>query len=196
MRTVPTLIMIDVQQAFDDSRWGVRNQPRCEENVAALIGAWRTYRAPIVHVPEGLFRGDGIEFKPEAMPAAGEPIVEKMVNSAFIGTNLETVLWAQGADAIVIAGLTTDHCCSTTARMAANLGFHTTVVSDATATFGRETPDGRWFDAETMHLTALASLAGEFAEVVDTAAAVSQLAGSPELARAKSGSSKPTGEGR
>ena len=165
MRTVPTLIMIDVQQAFDDSRCGVRNQPRCEENVAALIRAWRTHRAPIVHVrhrstaPEGLFRGDGIEFKAEAMPAAGEPIVEKTVNSAFIGTKLETMLRAQGANAIVIAGLTTDHCCSTTARMAANLGFHTTVVSDATATFGRATPDGRWFDADTMHLTALACLA-------------------------------------
>lgn len=94
------------------------------------------------------------------------------MNSAFIGTDLEKRLRAEGISALVIAGLTTDHCCSTTACMAGNLGFETWFVSDATATFDRTGPDGERIPTETMHRTALASLDGEFAEVVTSEEAI------------------------
>ena len=173
---LPTLILIDVQRAFDDPVWGARNNPDAEARIAELLARWRAADAPIVHVrhrsasPDGVFRGDAFEFKPEAEPRDGEPVVEKSVNSAFIGTQLEQQLRSAGVGGLVLAGLTTDHCVSTTARMAGNLGFETWVVSDATATFDR---DG--FDAETMHRTALASLSGEFATVVDTSGAAALL---------------------
>jgi nicotinamidase-related amidase len=117
------------------------------------------------------FRGDGLQFKPEGFPKKGEPVIEKTVNSAFVGTDLERRLHAAGTREVVIAGLTTDHCCSTTARVAANLGFTTYVVGDAMAT--RRAPDGGLIDAETIHRTALASLMDEFATALDAERACS-----------------------
>jgi nicotinamidase-related amidase len=175
---LPTLVLIDVQRAFDDPSWPERNNPDAEARIADLLAAWREAGAPVVHVrhesaePDGLFRRgtDSFEFKPEAVPQAGEPVVEKLVNSGFIGTDLEERLRAAGAETVAIAGLTTDHCCSTTARMAGNLGFETWFVSDATATHARGE-----FDAETIHRTALASIDEEFCEVLDSAEAIRRL---------------------
>jgi nicotinamidase-related amidase len=178
-----TLVVIDTQMAFDNPGWGRRNNHEAEARIASLLDAWRRQGAPLVHVrhrsrsPEGLFRGPGTEFKPEARPLPGEPVIEKSVNSAFIGTDLEQRLRATGADTIVIAGMTTDHCCSTTARMGGNLGFSVWFVSDATATFERRALDGATIDPETMHRIELASLSGEFAEIVDTKEAIRRLEG-------------------
>lgn len=175
---LPTLLVIDVQKVFDLPEWGPRNNPQAESRVAELLACWRERSAPIVHVrhrsasADGRFRGELFEFKPEAPPLEGESVIEKSVNSAFIGTDLESQLRKAGARELVIVGLTTDHCCSTTARMAGNLGFATYVVADAMATFARRAPDGDLIDAQTMHRTALASLMDEFATIVDSAGAV------------------------
>jgi nicotinamidase-related amidase len=179
----PTLVVIDVQRAFDDPAWGERNNPGAEAKVAEAISGWRERGAPVIHVrhrsaePEGTFvpGTPAFEFKPEAQPLDGEPVITKDVNSAFIGTDLEKRLRIDGVAAVALVGLTTDHCCSTTARMAANLGFDTWVLGDAMATFARRSPDGELIDAETMHRTALASLHDEFAEVLDTEAAIARL---------------------
>jgi nicotinamidase-related amidase len=179
----PTLIVIDVQRAFDDPGWGERNNPGAEGRVAEAIAGWRERGAPLIHVrhqsaePGGTFvpGTPAFEFKPEAQPLDGEPVITKTVNSAFIGTDLEERLRADGAGTVVLAGLTTDHCCSTTARMAANLGFETWLLGDAMATFARRAPDGELIPAELMHRTALASLDDEFGEVLDTSAALARL---------------------
>lgn len=105
------------------------------------------------------------------MPDDGEPVITRTVNSALIGTDLEARLRGAGIATVVLCGLTTDHCVSTTARMAANLGFTVLLAEDACATFERHGPDGIYFSAEQMHAGALASLHGEFARIV----AVSQL---------------------
>jgi len=180
--TTPTLIVIDVQRAFDDPSWGERNNPDAERNVARAIEVWRERGAPLIHVrheSEGLFApgSESAEFKPEALPRGEEPVLTKNVNSAFIGTDLEERLRADGARNVAIVGLTTDHCVSTTVRMAANLGFETWVLEDATATYARRTPDGELIPAETMHRTALASLHDEFAEVLETDEALARAFG-------------------
>ncbi len=170
------LISIDVQQAFDDPSWGKRNNPEAERNIAALLEAWRTAGRPLFHIQHrsqrtgSLFHPDhpGYRHKPEGLPLPGETVLYKNVNSSFIGTDLEARLRAAGIESVVIMGLTTDHCVSTTTRMAGNLGFTAWFVSDATATFERTGPDGQYFSAQTMHDTALASLHGEFATVVPT----------------------------
>lgn len=170
------LVLIDVQQGFDDPRWGVRNNPAAEERMAELLATWRAAGRPVIHVqhlslePASPLRADvpGHQFKPFAQPLVGEAVFTKHVNSAFIGTALEAYLREQQITNLVLVGLTTDHCVSTSTRMAGNLGFTVTVVEDATATFGRRGPDGTSYDAELMHRVALASLHGEFATVRST----------------------------
>jgi nicotinamidase-related amidase len=170
------LIVIDVQRAFDNPRMGRRNNPGAELNISRLLDSWRATGRPVFHVkhnsrnPKSFFRKGqpGNEIKDEVSPRRGEPVIEKNVNSAFIGTNLERRLRRRGIRTLVLTGLVTDHCVSTTARMAGNLGFSTIVVADGTATFGRTGHDGTRFTAEQMHQAELASLDGEFAEVLDT----------------------------
>lgn len=89
------------------------------------------------------------------------------VNSGFIGTDLHEKLTADGINTLVIAGLTTDHCVSTTTRMAGNLGYNVYLISDATATFDKVGINGEKFEAELIHQTALASLNGEFATIIN-----------------------------
>lgn len=177
------LILIDVQQGFDAPGWGARNNPQAEDNIARLLVAWRASGRPVIHVrhdsqlPNSPLRPGqpGNAFKPVAEPQSGEAVIAKTVNSAFIGTGLEHRLRVAGIAQVVIAGLTTPHCVSTTARMAGNLGFDACVVSDATAAFALTGHDGTPVDAETVHAVALAELHGEFAAVVDTETVLKQL---------------------
>ncbi|MCP8970770.1 cysteine hydrolase family protein [Ectobacillus ponti] len=173
----PALITIDVQQGFHDSYWGKRSNPQAEGQIAALLAAWRQRNLPIFHVqhlslqpesplyyqkPEGIAFMDCMGLQPD------EDIVQKNVNSAFIGTNLEQKLRAQSIESVVIIGFSTQHCISTTTRMSGNLGFHTFVVSDATAAFDVTGPNGVYYPADTVHDVSLATLHREFAEVITT----------------------------
>lgn len=170
------LLVIDMQKGFDDPSWGHRSNSGMEANVASLLEFWRASERLVFHVKHmstslsSPLRPDqpGNDFKIESRPMPGEVIFEKRTNSAFIGTTLEANLRERGCANVVIAGLTTNHCVSTTARMAGNLDFRTWVISDATATFDRTGPDGITYSAEQIHAIALADLHGEFATVSDT----------------------------
>jgi nicotinamidase-related amidase len=167
------LLVIDVQKGFDDPSWGNRNNPDAEANIASLISGWRKKKQPIIHVqhcshePDSPLRSDapGYGFKDEARPVAGEKHFVKSVNSAFIGTDLEGYLRDSEVESLVVVGFTTDHCVSTTTRMAGNLGFKVRLVSDATATFDRRGEDGTLYLAGDIHNIHLASLNGEFCTV-------------------------------
>ena len=171
-----TLLVVDVQIGIDDLFSSDRNNPCAEKNIAQLINHWRAAGRDIVHIKHNSTSADsplrpglpGNAFKPEAIPLHGEPVFEKTVNSAFIGTGLEKYLRDKGTVSLVIVGLTTDHCISTTTRMAGNLGFTTALVADATATFGRTSAGGEAFTAEQVHKVNLLSLDGEFCCVIDT----------------------------
>lgn len=162
-----------------------RNNPSAETNVARLLAAWRAAGRTVLHVrhdstsPGSPLRPGqpGNDFKPEATPADGEAVHPKSVNSAFIGSGLEDDLRRRGAGSLVIVGPTTNHCVSTTARMAGNLGFDAVVVLDATATFDGPGLDGRVRPAAEVHASALSDLHGELATVADTGAVLSALGG-------------------
>lgn len=174
----PALILVDIQKGFDNiQHWGgQRNNTDAESKASELLALWRKYGLPVFHIqhcstlPHSPLneKFEGNEIKDIVKPIDGEPIIKKNVNSAFIGTDLKLRLDNEGITKLVIAGLTTDHCISTTTRMAGNLGFDTFLVSDATATFNKKGLDGQNYSAELIHETALASLNGEFATVVTT----------------------------
>jgi nicotinamidase-related amidase len=170
------LIIVDVQKGFEDPSWGKRNNPEAEANIARLLNAWRSLNRPVFHIQHSSRLRDsplnpnaaGHAIKEIVAPRAGEMVIDKSVNSAFIGTDLEERLRRMGIQTVVVTGLTTDHCVATTARMAGNLGFDTYVVSDATATFPREGADGKRYSADEVHAVNLASLNQEFAKIVST----------------------------
>jgi nicotinamidase-related amidase len=171
------LVIVDVQQGFADPSWGRRNNPACETNIERLLAAWRESRRPVVFVRHdsttpGSPRRQGKSGNALQPQMTGRPdlLVTKSVNSAFHGAP-DLNAWLRGRDipGVVICGITTNHCCETTARVAGNLGYDTVFVLDATYTFDRTGPDGRTVDADTLaHVTAT-NLHGEFADVVMTA---------------------------
>ena len=168
----PALLVVDVQQGFDDAgHWGPRNNPDCEANIGKLLEHWREQGRPVVFI-----RHDSTEehsplhpdhpgnaFKPVV---TGEPdvLVSKHTNSCFYGDpDLHAWLQERGIQQLVLCGITTNHCCETTARMGGNLGYDVRFVIDATHTFDR----GDMTADQLAHATAT-NLDGEFATVVRT----------------------------
>jgi nicotinamidase-related amidase len=171
------LLLIDVQKGFLElSYWGARNNPDMELRISQLLAAFRTCDLPVIHVQHQSVETKsplrpnqwGVEFMSFAKPIGLEPIFVKTVNSAFIGTSLDAFLRNQKITDLTMTGMTSDHCVSTSARMAANLGFNVTIAEDAVATFGRTGYDGSFYAADLVHDVALASLKNEFASVVST----------------------------
>ncbi|WP_027409405.1 cysteine hydrolase family protein [Anoxybacteroides tepidamans] len=181
----PALVIIDVQQGFEDDVWGKRNNPNAEERIRHLLQLWRTLQWPVIHIQHVSTNpysplspnGRGVLFKEIVKPLDGEKVIQKNVNSAFIGTDLESYLKQHNIADVVIVGLTTPHCVSTTVRMSGNLGFNTYVISDATAAFGLRGPDGIYYDADQIHNISLATLHGEFATVLTAEELIKQFIG-------------------
>lgn len=178
------LLIIDVQQGLDEPSLGSRSTPEAESNINRLLNLWREHNLPVIHIrhcstePDSPLRPElpGYNYKEEATPMGGEKEFTKSVNSAFIGTGLEEYLRKEGFSSLVMIGMTTDHCVSTSARMADNLGFEVTVVSDATAAFERIGYDGKHYSADTVHTLNLVSLQAEFCTIRTTREIIQELA--------------------
>jgi len=136
------LLVIDVQDSFvQRPYWPQRNNADFERNVARLIDAFRAGGRPVIFVlhsqPDGPFAKDGPHYKLmdfiERRPA--EPLVHKTTRNCFTSTDLLPILLRSGVQRIVIAGIQTEQCCETTARVGADLGFAIDFVTEATLTF-------------------------------------------------------------
>ena len=179
------LVIIDVQKAMDDPRWGTgRNNPALETNLVKLLDAWRRAGRPIYHVqhastePHSTYRpdGPGYPFKPEVEPLPGENVIVKRTNSAFIGTDFEQRLRAAGHTQLVIGGVITNNSVEATVRMAGNLGFDVRLVADACATVGGTDHNGKFWSADDVHALALANMDRDYATVTATADVLAGLA--------------------
>lgn len=173
------LVVVDVQQGFEDSSWwGRRNNLACDVNIDALVQHWVRRRRPVVLVqhdsenPESPLhpRSAGHALKPYLADVVPDLRVSKSVNSSFHGTpDLDAWLREEELAGIVVCGITTNHCCETTARVGGNLGHDVLYVLDATHTFDRTGPDGQVVTADELARVTAANLHEEFATVVSTA---------------------------
>ena len=174
----PALILVDIQKAFLEKAYPglIRNNENADFICGKILKQWRTLDLPIIHVrhsstnPESKLHKSrpGFEFNDYVTPLETEMVLTKEVNSAFIGTNLENILIKSHIDTLVIVGMTTNHCISTTVRMSGNLGFDTYLISDSTACYNTKGMNGEIIDCNTIYNSALASLQEEFATVIDS----------------------------
>ena len=171
------LVVVDAQRGFDDPWWGPRDNPACDDNIAALVRHWADRGRPLVYVrhdseePGSLLHpsNPGNALK-EYLTPEPDLLVTKSVNSSFHGSpDLDAWLRARGVDGVVVCGITTNHCCETTARVGGNLGHDVLFAIDATHTFDRPHPDGDVVPAAELARVTAANLHGEFATVVRTA---------------------------
>lgn len=169
------LIVIDMQRSFSAlPEWGQVSNPDIVTNVARLVATAREKGHQVVWVlhaspnsndefdpAHGLVRPlDGLN------PAEGEHIVTKTSRNAFTTTNLAQHLTRAGITDLVICGIQTEQCCETTARVAADLGYHVTFVTEATATFPIRWPDtGAVLGTDAIIERTEFALAGRFARI-------------------------------
>ena len=174
----PTLLLVDIQKAFLEKDYPglIRNNQDAEFICGKILKKWRTLDLPIIHVRHSSTNLEsklhksrpGFEFNDYVTPLETEMVLTKEVNSAFIGTNLENILIKSHIDTLVIVGMTTNHCISTTVRMSGNLGFDTYLISDSTACYNTKGLNGEIIDCNIIYNSALASLQEEFAIVIDS----------------------------
>lgn len=179
--TTDVLILIDQQKAMEHPKWGPRNNPSAERNIARLLAVWRSHNWPIIHVKHDSVSADspfrpgqeGNDFLALTAPLAGETIIAKRVHSAFIGTDLgarlETLGGVGGKPGLVICGVLLANSVEATVRVAANLGFKVRLPGDACWSCDKRDLTGRLWPAEDVHQLTLALLEGEYASVTSTA---------------------------
>src|ERR1700722_6102979 len=149
------LIVIDVQESFrQQPQWAASSNPAVAARAAELVAAARERGELVVWVLHAE-PGTGGPFDPARglvrlmdglSPRDGEPVITKTSHNAFTTTNLAQLLTSQGIGELVICGIRTEQCCETTARVAADLGYEVTFVTEATATSPiehRDAPPGR-----------------------------------------------------
>ena len=181
--TTTALIVVDVQLGFDDPSWGRSSNPEAEQRIDRLVRAWEERGWPVVVIrhdsiePDSPLRPDrpGNELK-AFLHGKGSVTVSKHAHSAFHGSpDLHGWLREHGIDRVAVTGITTNHCCETTARVACDLGYDVTFVWDATRTFDRAAPDGTVVAADQLMTMTRTNLADEFARVLDTDAVLAEL---------------------
>jgi len=185
------LIVIDVQESFRQREsWAANSNPAIVDRVSDLVAWSRAEGNPVYWVLHAE-PGTGTVFDPASgfvrlmdglVPAEPEPVLTKTAHNAFTTTNLQRLLTERGVSELVIAGIRTEQCCETTARIGSDLGYRVTFVTDATAT----TPLPHWDAPQAASLAEVLAdprtlsvqdvtvrteyvLAGRFARIASTA---------------------------
>ncbi len=171
------LIIVDVQKAMDDPRYGVRGQLDAESNIARLLAHWREAGGPIIHIRDNAADPaspyapgkPSYAFKDEVKPLEDELIIDKHSSNPFVDTTLLSRLQALAVKQLVVCGAHLQHCVESTVRAAAALGFEVTVPSDCVVATDARDIDGRRWSADDIHAITLGVLNGNHATVLTSA---------------------------
>ncbi|WP_067465604.1 cysteine hydrolase family protein [Actinomadura macra] len=138
------LLVIDVQESFRRMPlWPAVSAPDIAARTARLADAaraagdlvvWILHTEPASDTPFDPASGH-VRLIEGLQARDGEPVLTKTSRNAFTTTNLQQLLTSRGIREVLVCGIQTEQCCETTARLAADLGFTVTFVTDATATF-------------------------------------------------------------
>jgi nicotinamidase-related amidase len=173
------LMVIDAEEAIGP-RHAASHAPEAEKNIAALVAAWRAEGLPLVHVGRR-------STAPAVPPLDGEIVIARDATSAFVASNLETMLDALGATTLVVCGALATHALEASARHAADLGYKVFVVADACRAADVIDLSGRFWPAEDVRALSLALLSGETATIVDAATALQAAATAKARQRRRAG---------
>ncbi|SDS17272.1 isochorismatase family protein [Agrococcus carbonis] len=173
------LVVIDVQESFrQQPQWASISNPAIADDVARLVEGARAAGDDVIWVLHAE-PGSGGVFDPASghvrmleglEPQAGEPVLTKHAHNAFTTTDLQQRLTRAGTRRLRLAGIRTEQCVETTARLASDLGYEVEVVLDATATHPLALHDGSGeLSADEVIARTAAALSGRFATITSIA---------------------------
>lgn len=170
------LLLIDFQEEYFKGSLPLSEGPSALARAERLLAWARNRGLGVLHVQHVAPSADSPLFAPgsppvalrrEVAPREGEAVIQKTLPSSFAGTPLHATLQDKGIRTLVLGGLMTHMCVSSTARAALSFGYRVIVVSDACAT--RDLPSAIGpgaIDHASIHAAALAALADRFADVL------------------------------
>lgn len=168
------LVILDVQDAIDQPVWEGKSHPGYLTVIQRLLAHWRLKGWPVVHIkhdeqaPSSTYHvhGPWNAIKQEVAPLAGEAVIVKQQNCAFIGTELDHVLKSMRVERMVLTGVVIHNSMDATVRAGKALGYRIILPSDATTAVPVVSAAGKSWAAATVHELTLAILDGEYAEVM------------------------------
>ncbi|MGL6071955.1 isochorismatase family protein [Craterilacuibacter sp.] len=179
------LIVIDVQQSFiQRPYWDESTLPAFRDKLLALIAGCRTHGVPVVHIlhedGDGPFTAaSGLVRIMDWLPDDADATFTKHVHNALTDSGLQPWLAARGITRLIIAGLRTEQCCETTARVASDLGYAVDFVTEATQTFAMtHAASGRVYSPDEIRAHTELVLGGRFARLHSVSSCLAALTSS------------------
>lgn len=169
----PAVLVVDFSCGFTDPACTLGSDLTEEvEATRRLLDAARAKGLPIVYTTIGFepslkdgalwlqkvpalgdlqIGGRWVEIDPRLDPRPGEPVVLKKGASAFFGTNLASILIAQGVDSVILCGATTSGCIRATAIDLLQYGFPTIVPRECVGDRAAAPHEANLFDIQAKY---------------------------------------------
>jgi nicotinamidase-related amidase len=170
------LVVIDIQNEYFDGKMPIPDGMKALKQSRKLVDFAHKKGMPVIFVrhegpadgPQFAKGSHFAEFHKDLQPGKGDIVITKATPSSFVGTDLDAQLKKLGIKDLIVTGLMTHMCVSSTARDAVPLGYQVIIPEDATATRSLATWDNSVVDSKDLQRAALAGVADVFAEIKTT----------------------------